>query len=253
MSYIQVHHNNNHKREYIEMHSGGNHQLLEDNFNKKLKLDNDEKYKQNLIKFEKLSALLENNYTNVFDVTSKLFQQNGLNEFENIKFYNNVLKNENSLTNGVRLSNISKRIVNKNYNKKKSKNVMKRDGIKSFYDLAYKKKLEQASKLIKNDMSQVSVNTNKPEVTAQPKKSLFSKVATVQTNNKTRRTAECSKIAAQFSHNTKHKIPDLPNNKQRLTKVTKMMNTALMITMTMKTTAAAKNIKHINDNYGYKA
>lgn len=215
MSYIQVHHNNNHKREYIEMHSGGNHQLLEDNFNKKLKLDNDEKYKQNLIKFEKLSALLENNYTNVFDVTSKLFQQNGLNEFENIKFYNNVLKNENSLTNGVRLSNISKRIVNKNYNKKKSKNVMKRDGIKSFYDLAYKKKLEQASKLIKNDMSQVSVNTNKPEVTAQPKKSLFSKVATVQTNNNDLKNSGMFKNSSTslFSHNTKHKIPDLPNNK----------------------------------------
>lgn len=215
MSYIQVHHNNNYKREYIEMHSGGNHQLLEDNFNKKLKLDNDEKYKQNLIKFEKLSALLENNYTNVFDVTSKLFQQNGLNEFENIKFYNNVLKNENSLTNGVRLSNISKRIVNKNYNKKKSKNVMKRDGIKSFYDLAYKKKLEQASKLIKNDMSQVSVNTNKPEVTAQPKKSLFSKVATVQTNNNDLKNSGMFKNSSTslFSHNTKHKIPDLPNNK----------------------------------------
>ncbi|KAL6943401.1 hypothetical protein ACO0OE_003289 [Hanseniaspora uvarum] len=197
------------------MHSGGNHQLLEDNFNKKLKLDNDEKYKQNLIKFEKLSALLENNYTNVFDVTSKLFQQNGLNEFENIKFYNNVLKNENSLTNGVRLSNISKRIVNKNYNKKKSKNVMKRDGIKSFYDLAYKKKLEQASKLIKNDMSQVSVNTNKPEVTAQPKKSLFSKVATVQTNNNDSKNSGMFKNSSTslFSHNTKHKIPDLPNNK----------------------------------------
>ncbi|KAF0267411.1 hypothetical protein FOG51_02058 [Hanseniaspora uvarum] len=197
------------------MHSGGNHQLLEDNFNKKLKLDNDEKYKQNLIKFEKLSALLENNYTNVFDVTSKLFQQNGLNEFENIKFYNNVLKNENSLTNGVRLSNISKRIVNKNYNKKKSKNVMKRDGIKSFYDLAYKKKLEQASKLIKNDMSQVSVNTNKPEVTAQPKKSLFSKVATVQTNNNDLKNSGMFKNSSTslFSHNTKHKIPDLPNNK----------------------------------------
>ncbi|KAF0278819.1 hypothetical protein FOG50_00325 [Hanseniaspora uvarum] len=197
------------------MHSGGNHQLLEDNFNKKLKLDNDEKYKQNLIKFEKLSALLENNYTNVFDVTSKLFQQNGLNEFENIKFYNNVLKNENSLTNGVRLSNISKRIVNKNYNKKKSKNVMKRDGIKSFYDLAYKKKLEQASKLIKNDMSQVSVNTNKPEVTAQPKKSLFSKVATVQANNNDLKNSGMFKNSSTslFSHNTKHKIPDLPNNK----------------------------------------
>ncbi len=39
------------------MHSGGNHQLLEDNFNKKLKLDNDEKYKQNLIKSSKAMAL----------------------------------------------------------------------------------------------------------------------------------------------------------------------------------------------------
>lgn len=171
MSYTQVHHNNNHKREYIDMHSSGDH-LLEDKFNKKLKLGHGEKYKQNLVKFEKLSTMLEGSHTNIFDMTSKPFNRNGLNEFENIKFYNNVLKNEHSLTNGVRLGNMSKRIMGKNNMK-----TMKKDGIKGFYEVTYKKKLEQVNKLIKKE---VSSESKKSEVASEPKKSLFSNVATVR-------------------------------------------------------------------------
>lgn len=209
MSYTRVHHNNNHKREYIDMHqpSNSNHQVLEDNFNKKLKIDNADKYKQNLAKFEKLSSLLESNYTNVFDVTSKLFNQNGLNEFENIKFYNNVLKNENNLTNGVRLSNISKRIVHKNA--KRTPLSMKKDGIKSFYELSYKKKLAQASKLIKNESSQTSV-TPKVELPSQ-KKSLFSNVATVKSNKDLKNTGTFKTSTTSLFNNTKHKTPEMSN------------------------------------------
>ena len=209
MSYTRVHCNNNHKREYIGTHqaTNSNHQVLDNNLNKKLKIDNADKYKQNLAKFEKLTSLLENNYTNVFDVTSNLFKQNGLNEFENIKFYNNVLKNENSLTNGVRLSNISKRIVHKNT--KRPPLSMKKDGIKSFYELSYKKKLEQASKLIKNESSQVTIT---PKVEGLPQqKSLFNNVATVKSNKDLKNTGPFKASTTSLFNNAKHKTPEKSN------------------------------------------
>ncbi|KAL6931058.1 hypothetical protein ACO0R3_004182 [Hanseniaspora guilliermondii] len=198
MSYTQVHHNHNHKREYIDMHNNGN-QLLEYKFNKKLKLDHNEKYKQNLIKFEKLSTLLEGSHRNIFDMTTKPFNQNGLIEFENIKFYHNVLKNENSLTNGVRLGNISRRIMGKNNLK-----TMKRDGIKGFYELTYKKKLEQVNKLIKKD---VPKEINKSEMTTEPKKSLFSNVTTVRQGKEN----GIHKNNSLFNMNTKNKPANIIN------------------------------------------
>lgn len=180
------------------MHNNGN-QLLEYKFNKKLKLDHNEKYKQNLIKFEKLSTLLEGSHRNIFDMTTKPFNQNGLIEFENIKFYHNVLKNENSLTNGVRLGNISRRIMGKNNLK-----TMKRDGIKGFYELTYKKKLEQVNKLIKKD---VPKEINKSEMTTEPKKSLFSNVTTVRQGKEN----GIHKNNSLFNMNTKNKPANIIN------------------------------------------
>lgn len=189
MSYTQVHHN--YKREYIDMHNSGDH-LLEDKFSKKLKLDHGEKYKTNLAKFEKLSMMLDGSHTNIFDMTSKPFNQNGGSEFENIKFYSNVLKNESNLTNGVRLGNMSKRIMGKN-----NKKMMKKDGIKGFYELTYKKKLEQVNKLMKKEDPEIK----KPEFPSGSKQSLFSNVPTVRQGKEN----GINKSSSLFNMKTKNK------------------------------------------------
>ena len=141
------------------------------NFNKKLKLDgnnttinkyNDEKYRQNLIKFEKIAEHLENkdnnNSCNLFEVSSKLFLPNGIHSFENMDLYNKVLVNGANLSNGSRLSNISQRIMNKNkFKNNSSSRIMKRDGLRTYYEVALKNKIHNYS-IVNNNSTRILNN-----------------------------------------------------------------------------------------------
>ncbi|XBW38763.1 hypothetical protein QEN19_004349 [Hanseniaspora menglaensis] len=137
------------------------------NFNKKLRLENnDEKFRQNLIKFEKLTEHLENNSKNVFELSTKLFTANGTQIFDNIKLYNKVIQNDSYLANGTRLSNISRRILNKSKLLKKiNGNQMKKDGMKNYYNVALKKKINSSKnftsdKILRGETSTTLLNKN---------------------------------------------------------------------------------------------